>query len=117
MMDNADVLTSSGVLAHVAGFADARSAERYATVLGVLTRTVLAVPPQVVLPPIIGGEVSLNMLLTVVGGSGAGKGTADKTAAAAVRLSVGGRPGRPGAADDPGRHRGGDQPHICPRRA
>lgn len=91
MADNADVLTSSGVLAHVARFADARGAERYATVFGVLMRTVLAVPPQVVLPPIIGGEVSLNMLLTVVGGSGAGKGTADKTAAAAVRLSVGGR--------------------------
>lgn len=95
MVDNADVLMSSGVLAHVAGFADARSAERYATVLGVLVRTVLAVPPQVVLPPIIGGEVSLNMLLTVVGGSGAGKGTADKTAAAAVRLSVGGRRAAP----------------------
>ncbi|OBK13317.1 hypothetical protein [Mycobacterium asiaticum] len=90
MADNADTLTSSGVLGHVARFADARSAERYATTFGVLMRTVLAVPPQVVLPPIIGGEVSLNMLLTVVGGSGAGKGTADKTAAAAVRLSVGG---------------------------
>ncbi|ORB91455.1 hypothetical protein [Mycobacterium persicum] len=91
MADNADALTSTAVLAHVARFADARGAERYATTFGVLMRTVLAVPPQVVLPPIIGGEVSLNMLLTVVGGSGAGKGTADKTAAAAVRLSVGGR--------------------------
>ena len=77
-------------MAHVAGFADAPALSG--------TRPCSAcscarcrVPLQVVLPPIIGGEVSLNMLLTVVGGSGAGKGTADKTAAAAVRLSVGGR--------------------------
>ena len=91
MADNADVFTSSGILAHVARFADARGAERYSVTMGVLMRTVLAVSPQVVLPPIIGGAVSLNLLHTLVGGSGAGKGTADKTAAAAVCLSVGGR--------------------------
>lgn len=90
MVANADVLTSSEILAHVVRFADARGAERYATTHGVLMRAVLDVGPQVVLPPIIGGEVSLNLLLAVVGGSGAGKGTADKTAAAAVRISVGG---------------------------
>lgn len=89
--DNADVLTSSGELAHVVRFADARGAEPFAVAFGVLLRAVLAVPPQVVLPPIIGGEVSLNLLLAVVGSSGAGKGSADKAAAAAVRLSIGGR--------------------------
>lgn len=91
MADNADVLTSSGVLAHVARFAEARGAERYGVLFGVAMRAVLAVPPQVVLPPTIGGEVSLNLLLAVVGSSGGGKGTTDKTAAAAVRLSLGGR--------------------------
>lgn len=90
MACNADVLTSSEILSHIARFADARGAERYATVHGVLMRAILAIPPQVVLPPIIGGEVSLNLLLAVVGSSGAGKGTADKTAAAAVRISPGG---------------------------
>jgi hypothetical protein len=91
MADNADVLTSSGVLAHVARFAEARGAERYGVLFGVAMRAVLAVPPQVVLPPTIGGEVSLNLLLAVVGSSGGGKGTTDKTAAAAVRVSLGGR--------------------------
>lgn len=91
MVHNADVFTSSKVLAHIERFADARHAERYAVAFGVLLRAVLAVPPHVVLPPTIGGAVSLNMLLAVVGASGGGKGTADKVAADAVRLSVGGR--------------------------
>ncbi|MGY4652499.1 hypothetical protein [Mycobacterium sp. URHB0021] len=96
MADNADVLRSSGVLAHIARFAEARGAERYGVLFGVAMRAVLAVPPQVVLPPTIGGEVSLNLLLAVVGSSGGGKGTTDKTAAAAVRLSVGGSRTVPG---------------------
>lgn len=92
MAANADVLTSSEVLTHVANVADSRSVDRYATTCGVLLRVVLAVPPSVVLPPTIGAEVSLNLLLAAVGVSGAGKGAADKTAAAAVRLRVGGQP-------------------------
>lgn len=90
MAENGDVLQSSDVLANVARFADSRHAERYGTTFGVMLRAVLAIPPQVVLPPIIGGEVSLNLLLAVVGDSGGGKGTADKTAVAAVRVSAGG---------------------------
>lgn len=88
MADNADVLASSGVLAYIARFAESRSADRYGVLVGVLLRVVGAVPPPVVLPPIIGGEVSLNMFQNVVGASGAGKGTTDKTAAAAVRLTL-----------------------------
>ncbi|BBX69585.1 hypothetical protein [Mycolicibacterium psychrotolerans] len=91
MADNADVFTSSGVLAHTSRFAEDRSADRYGVLFGVSLHAVLAVPPQVVLPPIIGGEVSLNLLLAVVGSSGGGKGTTDKTAKAAVRMKVGGR--------------------------
>ena len=91
MATNADVLTSSRVLAHVARFAEDRSAERYGVLFGVAIRAVLAVPPQVVLPAIIGGEVSLNLMLNVVGSSGGGKGTADKTATAALRLMLEGR--------------------------
>lgn len=90
MRANADVFTSSDVLAHLARFANARGAEPYGVTFGVLLRAVLAVPPWVVLPPIIGGAVSLNLLLAVVGASGGGKGTADKVAADAVRFAVGG---------------------------
>ncbi|WP_422747904.1 hypothetical protein ACN27E_07540 [Mycobacterium sp. WMMD1722] len=91
MHDNADVLTSTAILDHTARFADARRAGSYAVLFGVLLRAVLAVPPRVALPPIIGGAVSLNLLLAVVGASGGGKGTADKVAADAVHLSIGGR--------------------------
>ncbi|PND58137.1 hypothetical protein CRM90_09125 [Mycobacterium sp. ENV421] len=91
MSGNADVFASSEVLRQLARFADARRAGRYAVVFSVLLRAVLAVSPQVVLPPIIGAEVSLNLLLALAGASGGGKGTADKTAAEAVRFSVGGR--------------------------
>lgn len=91
MARNADVFDSSEVLAHTSRFANGRGAEQYSVACGVLMRAVLAVPPHVVLPPIIGSEVSLNLLLAHVGASSGGKGTADKTAAAAVRFSVAGR--------------------------
>lgn len=87
MQAQADVFDASPTLAHVRSFADARRAGHWATLLGVLQRTTLAVPPYVVLPPIIGGEVSLNLLTALVGISSGGKGAADKTAAAAIRLT------------------------------
>lgn len=90
MAGGADVLASTEILDRITRFADSRAAERYGTVMGVALRAVLAIPPQVVLPPIIGGEVSLNLLLALVGTSGGGKGSADKSAAAAVRMSIGG---------------------------
>lgn len=89
MAENADVFQSSGVLSHIVRFADSRSAGHYTVTLGVLARVVLQVPPQVVLPPIIGGEMSLNMLLALAGDSGGGKGAADKAADAAVTFSIG----------------------------
>ncbi|KXO88742.1 hypothetical protein AXK56_10515 [Tsukamurella pulmonis] len=87
MQERADVFDASPTLAHVRSFADARRAGHWATLLGVLQRTTLAVPPYVVLPPIIGGEVSLNLLTALVGVSSGGKGAADKTAAAAIRFT------------------------------
>lgn len=89
MAANAELFASSHELAHVAAFADSRRAGQWATLSGVLLRVVLAVPHQVVLPAIIGGEVSLNLFLALIGVSGGGKGTADKAAAEAFRLSVG----------------------------
>ena len=91
MKVNGSLFDSTETLAHIAAFADSRSAERYSVLSGVLMRAVAAVPPTVVLPPIIGGAVSLNLLTASVGASGGGKGTADKCAAEAVRFKVGGR--------------------------
>lgn len=91
MTECGDLFEASPILAHVAAFADSRSAERYATLTGVLLHVVLAVPPHVVLPPTIGGEVSLNLLAAASGVSGGGKGTNDKAAAEALRFMSGGR--------------------------
>ncbi|MGV9858525.1 hypothetical protein ACWDTD_07715 [Gordonia sp. NPDC003425] len=84
-----DLFCSSSQLAHVAAFADARRVGRWAALNGVLMRVVLALPHNVVLPAIIGGEVSINTFLALIGVSGGGKGSADKVAAEVFRLCVG----------------------------
>jgi hypothetical protein len=88
MLAGAELFESSAELVGVAAFADSRRAGRWATLGGVLLRAVLAVPYPVVLPPTIGGEVSLNLFLAAGGVSGGGKGTADKAAADALVLRM-----------------------------
>ncbi|WP_261570334.1 DnaB-like helicase N-terminal domain-containing protein [Frankia gtarii] len=63
-------------LAHARDFARARMASPWA-VLGVaLVRVLSQVPPEYVLPAIIGSHASLNLFLAVVAPSGGGKGAA-----------------------------------------
>lgn len=65
-------------------FARARRVSPWA-VLGVgLARVVTATPPQVCLPPIVGGKASLNLFVGLVGPSGSGKGAAEAVAADAL---------------------------------
>ena len=49
MKVNGSLFDSTETLAHIAAFADSRSAERYSVLSGVLMRAVAAVPPTVVL--------------------------------------------------------------------
>lgn len=68
------------VLAHLRKAALARRVSPWA-VLGVaLVRVITAVPPFVVLPPIVAGRGSLNLFIALVGPSGSGKGGATTTA-------------------------------------
>jgi hypothetical protein len=60
-------------LAHVHKFARSRGASPYATLGCVLRRVSGCIEPHVVLPPIVGGQVSLNLFTVPVGASGAGK--------------------------------------------
>lgn len=69
------------VLEHIRTFAYARMTAPWAVLGGCLLRTVGAIAPHVVLPPIIGGVGSLNLLLSLVGPSGAGKGASEAAAA------------------------------------
>jgi hypothetical protein len=65
--------SQTDVLAHVRKFARSRGASPYATLGCVLRRVIGCVEPDVVLPPTVGGQVSLNLFTVPVGPSGAGK--------------------------------------------
>jgi len=73
-------------LEHVYRFARSRRVARFAALACVLRRAVSAVPPNVVIPPIIGGCVSLNLFTTTLGRSGQGKDAADNAGFAAVEF-------------------------------
>ena len=71
-------------LGHVRDFALARRAQPWA-VLGVaLARIVTATPCWLVLPPLVGDVVPLNLFVGIVGKPGSGKGAATRAAARAV---------------------------------
>lgn len=71
-------------LAHLAAYAHARMCSRWA-VLGIaLTRVACTVPPNVVLPPLVGSYASLNMFVAIVGRSGSGKSASTAAAESAV---------------------------------
>jgi hypothetical protein len=81
-----DFWSARPLLAHVLAYSRARRAAPWAVLGCVLARVVAATPPTVVLPPIVGGQASLNLFVGLVGRSGAGKGAAERVAAEAVRL-------------------------------
>jgi hypothetical protein len=65
------------ILAHIHKFARSRGASPYATLGAVLRRVIGCIEPSVVLPPTIGGQVSLNLFTAPVGASGRGKDVAN----------------------------------------
>lgn len=85
--DEADAFWDArDILSHLHDFARARRVSPWA-VLGVaLARVITATPPQVCLPPIIGGRASLNLFVGLVGPSGSGKGAAEAVAADALQV-------------------------------
>ena len=71
---------SRTVLQHIRDFARARRTGPW-SVLGVsLARSAMTVPPPIVLPAMIGGCMSLNVFVALVGPSGSGKGAAESAA-------------------------------------
>ena len=75
------------ILRHLHDFARGRRVAPLA-VLGVaLARIVAATPSNIVLPPTIGGDGTLNLFVAFVGASGQGKGSAEAAAADAIDLS------------------------------
>ncbi|MGX6511279.1 hypothetical protein [Rhodococcus sp. SJ-2] len=64
-------------LEHLRAFARSRRAAPYATLACVLRRATSCIEPNVVLPPTVGGIVSVNLFTASAGRSGQGKGAAD----------------------------------------
>ena len=73
-------------LTTVHSFAKARGAAPWGTLGEVLVQVSTAKHWQIKLPPILGGEVPLNLLVALVGPSGGGKGIAQRTGRAAVKM-------------------------------
>jgi len=67
-------------LQHVLTLARARGVGPWAVLGAVLARAIATVPPEIVLPGIVGSRMSLNLFVALVGPSGGGKGAAEATA-------------------------------------
>lgn len=65
------------VLQHVLTLARARGAGPWAVLGSALARAVATIPPVITLPGIVGGRMSLNVFIALVGPSGGGKGAAE----------------------------------------
>lgn len=81
----------SGRRAHrvIRQWAHARLCSPYALLVAVLQRVVAAIPSYVVLPPIVGGRASLNLLAALVAPTSGGKDRALDVAAEVVRVPGG----------------------------
>jgi hypothetical protein len=80
-IDEEPFWTARDVLRDVRQFARARRVGPWAMLGYVLARVVAAIPPTVVLPPLVGSHASVNLFVALVGPSGAGKGGASGAAA------------------------------------
>jgi hypothetical protein len=72
-------------LSHIRDFARARRAAPWATFGECLAEAICHTPPSFQLPPLVGGEGTLNMLIAMVGKSGAGKNAATRAAKVAFK--------------------------------
>ena len=80
-IDDEPFWTARDALRDLRQFARARRVGPWAMLGYVLARAVAAIPPTVVLPPLVGSHASLNLFVALVGPSGAGKGGASGAAA------------------------------------
>lgn len=85
-----EFLESRPTLARIRDYATCRRVSPLAVFGVVAAEAIARIPPQVVLPPLVGGRASLNSFIALVGASGAGKDSAE--AAAHEGFPFGGRP-------------------------
>jgi len=86
-MTDAEVFWSARpVLRHILTLARSRRVGPWAVLGTAMARAVASIPPHVALPGTVGGRMSLNLFVALVGPSGAGKGGADAAATAGVKF-------------------------------
>jgi hypothetical protein len=81
-----DFWTSREVLERFQDFARSRRVGPWAMLGCVLVRVIAATTTRLVLPPLAGGQVSLNLFTGIVGFTGGGKGTAESASRGAIEL-------------------------------
>src|ERR1700739_566715 len=74
------------VLEHIRTLARSRRVGPWAVLGTAMARAVATIPAHVALPPTVGGRMSLNLFVALVGPSGAGKGGADAACAAGIKF-------------------------------
>ncbi len=85
----AEVWDQRPVFRHLHDFARARRAAPAAVLGSAIARAVAMVPPEYVLPPLVGDVGTLNQYFAHVGKSGRGKGAANGAARAALSMRTG----------------------------
>lgn len=86
--DDEDFWATRPILQHIHTAAFARMASPWATLGYVIARMIANTPPNIQLPPIIGGNASLNTFIALVGASGGGKGAAKGAALSSTRFAI-----------------------------
>ncbi len=76
------------ILGHALNVARARGVGPWALLGAALGRAVATIPPDIVLPGIVGSRMSLNLFVALVGPSGGGKGAAEAAATDAFRFAA-----------------------------
>lgn len=97
VLDYEDFWTARPELETIRAMARSRMASPWSTLGIVLAREITAVHPRLVLPPIVGGQVSLNLYVGITATSGVGKDTGFEAAEAALPVHV--RTARPGSGE------------------
>jgi hypothetical protein len=78
--------SSRPVLQHVLATARARGAGPWSTLGSAMAHATAMIPHDVVIPGIVGGRMSANLFVAIVGPSGGGKGASEAAAAAGFRF-------------------------------
>ncbi|MFN3005712.1 bifunctional DNA primase/polymerase [Mycolicibacterium wolinskyi] len=97
--DVGDFWSSSKQLADLRQFAQARLVSPTAVLGNTLARVVAHIPPNVVLPPVVGGYASLNLFVALVGPSGASKSASMAASGDWLRTEPNYAPSKPGSGE------------------